>query len=75
MNTLKHMEAVFLVTAAMAVSASYLDGAIPEAQARAYGANPAAIATSGKVAVVTVTAKRLSAEEKAGVLVASRGAD
>ncbi|MBQ5947089.1 hypothetical protein [Massilia sp. ST3] len=72
MNTLKHMEAVFIVTAAMAVSASYLGGAIPEAQARPYGANPDAIATSGKVAVVTVTAKRLSLAEKAAPMLASR---
>ena len=72
MNILKHMEAVFLFTAAMAVPASYLGAAIPEAQARPYGADPAAVATSGKVAVVTVTARRLSAAEKAQPLLAGR---
>jgi hypothetical protein len=72
MNIIKHMEAVFLVTAAMAVPASYLGAAVPEAQARAYSADPAAVATSGKVAVVSVTAKRLSAAEKADTLLAGR---
>ena len=72
MNILKHMEAVFLFTAAMAVPASYLGAAIPEAQARPYGADPAAVASSGKVAVVTVTARRLTAVEKAQPLLAGR---
>ncbi|WP_020653225.1 hypothetical protein [Massilia niastensis] len=65
MNILKHMEAVFIVAATMAVSASTLDGAIPEAHARPYSASADAIATSGKTAVVTVTARRLTADEKA----------
>jgi hypothetical protein len=38
--------------------------AIPEAQARNYSADAAMVASGAKVAVVTVSAKRLSAEEK-----------
>jgi len=49
----------------LAVSGSYLLDAIPEAQARNYSPDPAMVASGGKMAVVTVTAKRLSAEEKA----------
>ena len=38
--------------------------AIPEAQARNYSADTAMVASGDKVAVVTVSAKRLSSEEK-----------
>ena len=64
MNTMKHMEAVFVVAMSLAVSGSYLLDAIPEAQARSYGADTAMVSSGDKVAVVTVSAKRLSAEEK-----------
>lgn len=73
MNILKNMEAVFLTAAVLAVSASQFGGPISEAQARAYTPDAAAIATSGKVAVVNVTAKRLSAEEKAELLADAAG--
>ena len=64
MNVMKHMEAVFVVAMSLAVSGSYLMDAIPEAQARNYSADAAMVASGDKAAVVTVSAKRLSAEEK-----------
>lgn len=63
MNILKHMEAAFIALALAALPASYLADAIPDAQARAADA-AVAVATPGKMAVVTVSAKRLSADEK-----------
>lgn len=65
MNIIKHMEAVFVVAIGVAVSGSYLVDNIPEAQARPYTADAAQVASGAKMAVVTVTAKRLSPEEKA----------
>jgi len=67
MNLMKHMEAVFVVAMTLAVSSSYLLDAIPAAHARHYSPDPAMVASGGKMAVVTVTAKRLSAEEKAAL--------
>ena len=64
MNIIKHMEAVFVVALGLAVSGSYLLDAIPEARARSYSADPAMVASGAKMAVVTVSAKRLSSEEK-----------
>lgn len=64
MNIMKHMEAVFVVALSLAVSGSYLLDAIPEAHARSYGADAAMVASGDKMAVVTVSAKRLSSEEK-----------
>ena len=63
MNILKHMEAVFVATiavAVLAVSATYATGSMPEAQ------SSTAIATAGNATmpVVVVSAKRLSADEK-----------
>lgn len=65
MNIMKHMEAVFVVAIGVAVSGSYLIDNIPEAQARTYTADAAQVASGARMAVVTVTAKRLSPEEKA----------
>ncbi len=65
MNIMKNMEAVFVVAMALAVPGSYLLDGIPQAQARTYIADAAQVASGDKVAVVTVSAKRLSAEEKA----------
>lgn len=65
MNIMKNMEAVFVVAMALAVPGSYLLDGIPQAQARTYSADAAQVASGDKVAVVTVSAKRLSAEEKA----------
>ena len=64
MNLMKHMEAVFVVAMTLAVSGSYLLDTIPEAHARSYSADAAMVASGDKVAVVTVSAKRLSTEEK-----------
>lgn len=70
MNILKHMEAVFVATVALAVSGSYMIDAIPEAHAK-----QAVVATSATaVPVVVVKAKRMSAEEKARDLQAERSA-
>lgn len=68
MNVLKNFEAVFVVALGMAVSASYV------AQRPADTAQPqsASIATPGKMAVVTVSAKRMSAAEKQRSLEAER---
>jgi len=62
MNVLKHMEAVFVATVALAVSGSYLIQTLPEAHAQATAAASASVAA---VPVVTVSAKRMTAEEKA----------
>jgi hypothetical protein len=70
MNILKNMEAIFVVTLALVGSADYLADALPQANAQPVNA----IATSGKVAVVTVSAKRMTAEEKAQSLVDERSA-
>ena len=64
MNVMKHMEAVFVTAICLAVSGSYLLDSIPQAQARSYTADTALVASGDKVAVVTVTAKRLTDEEK-----------
>lgn len=62
MNVLKHMEAVFIATVTLAVSSSYLVDAIPEAHAKA----PTALrASANSVPVITVSAKRMTPEEKA----------
>jgi hypothetical protein len=67
MNLIKHMEAVFVVAISLAVSGSYLLDVIPEAHARSYSADSAMVASDGKVAVVTVSAKRLTQEEKQAI--------
>ncbi|SFD10967.1 hypothetical protein [Massilia yuzhufengensis] len=64
MNITKHMEAVFVVAISLGVSGSYLMDAIPEAQARSYSADATMVASGDKMAVVTVSAKRLTGEEK-----------
>jgi hypothetical protein len=63
MNILKHMEAVFVATiavAVLAVSGTYAPGSVRDAQAST------TIATVGSAAmpVVVVSAKRMSADEK-----------
>jgi hypothetical protein len=63
MNVLKNMEAIFLVTAALATVSTYASAEIPEMRAM----RNAQISVEGdsKIAVVQVTAKRLTAAEKA----------
>ena len=61
MNALKHMEAVFVIALSVAGIGSYLAGTSQDAQAM-----PAQTAAAApQMAVVTVVAKRLTAEEKA----------
>lgn len=60
MNIIKHMEAVFVATVALAVSGSYLVDALPEAHAK----TPVQARVATQVPVVVVTAKRMSAAEK-----------
>lgn len=60
MNILKHMEAVFLASVALAVSGSTIVDTLPEAHAK-----PAAAAsTVTAVPVVVVSAKRMTPQEK-----------
>ena len=60
MNVLKHMEAIFIAAALVAVPAGYL-AKIPDARADSYSIDSAAIASGDKMAVVSVSAKRLDA--------------
>ncbi|MBB5368759.1 MULTISPECIES: hypothetical protein [unclassified Janthinobacterium] len=57
-NTLKNMEIIFTVAAAIACSASYVSFMQPPA------ANTAQAASSASMPVVTISAKRMTAEEK-----------
>ena len=59
MSLIKNMEAVFVVTLGLACSATYM----LDAQAQSPAAS-ASVATPTQVAVVTVSAKRMSAAEK-----------
>lgn len=67
MNVLKHMEAIFIAAALVAVPAGYLAKA-PAAHANSYAVDSTAIASGAKMAVVTVSAKRLDAAEKSQLL-------
>jgi hypothetical protein len=67
MNVLKHMEAVFIAAALIAVPVGYL-AKVSDANATAFTVSSAAIASGAKVATVTVTAKRLSNAEKSQLL-------
>jgi hypothetical protein len=67
MNVLKNMEAIFLATAALAGVTSYASAAIPVMHAQ-HGARVSVEQTSvngQQMEVIKVTAKRLSAAEKA----------
>ncbi|WP_137175923.1 hypothetical protein [Massilia sp. HP4] len=67
MNVLKHMEAIFIAAALVAVPAGYL-AKIPDAHAASYSVSDAAIASGDKMAVVTISAKRLDAAAKSDLL-------
>lgn len=62
MNILKNMEAVFLVSLAIAGPASVVIDALPEANATRMPAT--AIATQQAIPVVVVSARRMTDEEK-----------
>jgi hypothetical protein len=64
MNVLKHMEAIFIITLAIAGSASVVAEVLPEAKAHEVNFAMNAVASPNKMAVVTVTAKRMNAAEK-----------
>jgi hypothetical protein len=69
MNVLKNMEAIFLVALALAGVTSYASAAIPAIHHVQHGARVTVEQTSvdgQAMQVITVTAKRLSAAEKAG---------
>lgn len=68
MNVLKHMEALFIAAALVAVPASYL-GSAADANARDLGAD-SMVASGARMATVTVSAKRLDAAEKTALLAA-----
>jgi hypothetical protein len=60
MNILKHMEAVFVASMVLAISSSYVSDLLPQAHAKPV----ASVRADTKTAVVVVSAKRMSAEEK-----------
>jgi hypothetical protein len=70
MNILKNMEAIFISATIIAGATSFAQADAPKAVTVAAPAvvAKAALATEGKMAVVTVSAKRLTAEEKARTL-------
>jgi hypothetical protein len=73
MNIARHMEAIFVAALAFAGPASYRGENLPQAQAPA-AAPVASSATPEAMPVVTVTAKRMSAAEKAASLRAEKSA-
>jgi hypothetical protein len=65
MNVLKNMEIIFVVAAVLATATSFATAGVPEVVVR----NAAVSShTDVKMATVTVTAKRLSAAEKAALI-------
>jgi hypothetical protein len=60
MNLIKHMEAVFIATLALAVSSTWLADTLPSAHAKA----PVTASATAAVPVVVVSAKRMTAQEK-----------
>ncbi|MBB3116997.1 hypothetical protein [Pseudoduganella violacea] len=65
MNIAKHMEAIFIVAAVLGGASAMATAAVP-ASAKA-NAPVVAKAPAGDMQVVTITAKRLSAAEKAAL--------
>jgi hypothetical protein len=70
MNVLKHMEAAFLFALGVAAFATVAVEAVPPAQAAAVVEST--VATPATMAVVKVSAKRMSAAEKAASLAQER---
>jgi len=68
MNVLKNMEAIFLATLVIAAATSYASAAIPAHLHHGARVSVGQTTVDGQqMAVVKVTAKRLSAAEKAGI--------
>jgi hypothetical protein len=73
-NILKHMEAVFVVTVAILGSAAFVTEGLPKANARTYSAAAVSAPAAGApMAVVYVTAKRMTPEQKRLSLEQERG--
>jgi hypothetical protein len=66
MNVLKNMEAIFIAAAVIAGATSFASAGVAKQPAAPVA--KASLATEGKMAVVTVTAKRMTADEKARTL-------
>jgi hypothetical protein len=64
MNILKEFEAVFVVAVGVAASAMLLSQEPAQASVPSLQAQIASVATPSKMAVVTVSAKRMSSAEK-----------
>lgn len=67
MNIAKNMEAIFVAAIVVASATSFATAAVPALHAAAPVAAVAAKADTGKMQVVTVSAKRLTAAEKAAL--------
>jgi predicted branched-subunit amino acid permease len=74
MNIAKNMEAIFVAALVFAGSTSYLVESLPEAHAHIQAPLASSVATPTRMAVVTVTAKRMTAAEKKASLQAERAA-
>lgn len=72
MNVIKHMEAAFIVSLAVAGFGSAAVNAIPKAEASVPSVAANSIATPATMAVVKVSAKRLSPAEKQQLLAQER---
>lgn len=70
MNIIKNMEAVFVAAAFLATVATYSTASTPVIEVAAASAPQAAhiAAADSKMQVITVSAKRLSAAEKAALI-------
>jgi hypothetical protein len=68
MNIAKNMEAIFVTALVFSGSLSYAVENLPEARAHVQVLAANSIATPANMAVVTVSAKRMSAQEKAASL-------
>jgi hypothetical protein len=66
MNILKNMEAIFLVVAALGTVSTYASAEIPEI--RSMRNAQVSVEGDSKIAVVTITAKRLTPSAKAHAL-------
>ena len=72
MNIAKHMEAIFVAALAFAGSASFVAETLPAAQAHTQAAAASSIGTASHMAVVVVSAKRMTEAEKLAAMQALR---
>jgi hypothetical protein len=64
MNIAKHMEAIFVAALAFAGTASFVANTLPAAQAHSQAPVASSVGTASHMAVVVVSAKRMSDAEK-----------